>query len=155
MKKLNPDVVNFFQNQGFVIVSTIDKHGYPNNACKGVVEIGHNGHVYLFDLYHGETHANLGANQHVSITAIDEHKFIGYCLKGKARIVTQEDIKPHLVKAWEERIASRLTSRLLKNMRGEKGHSMHPEALLPKPKYLISIDVEEVKDLTPQRLKEE
>lgn len=151
MERLTDEIVNFFQDQGFVIVTTIDSNGYPNNSCKGLVEIDRDGHVYLLDLYHAKTRRNLETNPHVSITAIDEHRFIGYSLKGNARIVTQGEIKPHLVKAWEERIASRLTSRLLKNIRGEKGHAAHPEALLPEPKYMIAIDVEEVVDLTPGR----
>ncbi|MBI5874129.1 MAG: pyridoxamine 5'-phosphate oxidase family protein [Candidatus Omnitrophica bacterium] len=151
MERLTDEIVNFFQNQGFVIVSTIDANGYPNNACKGIVEIDQDGCVYLLDLYHAKTRRNLEADPHISITAIDEHRFIGYSLKGKARIVKREEIKPHLVKAWEERITSRLTSRLIKNMLGEKGHATHPEAILPEPKYMIAIDVEEVVDLTPGR----
>ncbi|HAJ57614.1 MAG TPA: hypothetical protein DCL35_07600 [Candidatus Omnitrophica bacterium] len=155
MKKLNDEIVNFFYNQGCVIVSTIDENGYPSNACKGIVEIDNNGHVYLLDLYQAKTRSNLERDPHISITAIDEHKFVGYSLKGKARIVTQGEIRAHLAKAWEERITSRLTSRLLRNIRGEKGHARHPEALLPEPQYLISIDVDEIVDLTPHRLKEE
>lgn len=154
MRPLNDEIVHFFQNQGAVIVSTIDKNGCPSSACKGIVEINREGHVYLLDLYQGKTRANLERDPHISITAIDEHKFIGYCLKGRARIVTQEEIKPQLAKAWEDRITSRLTQRLLKNLRGEKGHSQHPEALLPEPEYLIEIDVEEIVDLTPHRMKE-
>ena len=153
-KRLSDEIVHFFHSQGCVIVSTIDKNGFPSNACKGIVEIDHNGHVYLLDLYKAKTAANLKLNPHISITAIDEHKFMGYCLKGKAHLVTEEEIKPHLMKAWEDKIASRLTRRLLKNIRGEKGHVSHPEALLPKPEYMIAIEIEEIVDLTPHRMKE-
>jgi glycosyltransferase involved in cell wall biosynthesis len=50
---------------------------------------------------------------------------------------------PDLLEAWDTRIASRLTQRLLKNIHEEKGHPKHPEALLPKPEYLIEIDIED------------
>lgn len=151
--RLSAEIVHFFLEQGYVIVSTIDKSGYPNNSCKGVVEIDANGYVYLFDLYRARTRENLKTNPHLSLTAIDEHKFTGYCLKGKVHSVTEKDISPRLVKAWEDRITSRLTKRLLKNVHGEKGHRGHPEALLPSPKYLICVEVEEIVDLKPQHLK--
>ncbi|MDD5574712.1 MAG: pyridoxamine 5'-phosphate oxidase family protein [Candidatus Omnitrophica bacterium] len=149
MIQLNKDVVHFLQNQGFVVVSTIDAAGYPHNSCKGIVEIDEAGRVFLLDLFHARTRKNLEANPLVSITAVDEHKFIGYCLKGRARVVTQEEVGLHLTRAWEERITSRLSRRLIKNIHGEKGHALHPEALLPKPEYLIEIDVKEVVDLSP------
>ena len=67
----------------------------------------------------------------------------------------QSDINSKLVRAWEDRITSRLTKRLLRNIHEEKGHPRHPEALLPKPEYLIVMEVEEIVDLTPHHLKEE
>ncbi len=149
MMKLSRDVVHFLQSQGFVVVSTIDAAGYPHNSCKGIVEIDEAGRVYLLDLYQAKTRKNLEADPAISITAVDEHKFSGYCLKGRARIVSQEEIESRLTRAWEERIASRLTKRLIKNIHGEKGHALHPEALLPKPEYVIAMDVEEVVDLAP------
>lgn len=153
MKKLSDDIVQFFCNQGCVIVSTIDKNGFPHNACKGIVAIKHSGRVYLLDLYRAKTFENLNARPSISITAIDEHKFIGYSLKGKGRIITKEQINPELMKHWEDRIASRLTRRLLRNIHEERGHPRHPEVLLPKPEYMISMEVEEIVDLTPRHLK--
>jgi len=153
MKRLADDIINFFQSQGFVVVSTIDKDGGLHNACKGIVDIKSNGRIYLLDLYKGKTFQNLQSNHHISIAAVDEHKFIGYCLKGKAKIIREEEISPQIIKAWEERITSRLTRRVIRNIHEEKGHPRHPEALLPKPEYLIVMDAEEVIDLTPHHLK--
>ena len=153
MKKLSDEIISFFQKQGCVIVSTLDDAGSLHNSCKGIVEIDNDGHIYLFDLYVAKTRDNLQKNPNMSITAIDEHHFIGYCLKGKARIVTESEMLPRLIKAWEDRIASRLTGRLLRNIHGDKGHPLHPEALLPKPEYLISMEVEEIVDLTPHPMK--
>jgi uncharacterized pyridoxamine 5'-phosphate oxidase family protein len=152
--KLPDGIVNFFQNQGCVIVATIDKHGFPHNACKGIVEIDKSGVVYLFDLYKGVTFRNLSDNPHISITAVDEHKFTGYSLKGKAKLIFEKDMGLKLIKAWEERIASRLSSRVIRNIREGKGQPRHPEALLPHPEYLIQMQAEEIVDLTPSHLKE-
>jgi predicted pyridoxine 5'-phosphate oxidase superfamily flavin-nucleotide-binding protein len=151
--RLKNEVVQFFQNQGCVIVATIDSNGYAHAACKGIVRISPSGRVYLFDLYRQRTHDNLRRNHRISISAVDEHKFTGYCLKGKARLAGEGKINARLIRAWEDRITGRLTQRLLKNIREERVRSGHPEALLPRPEYLIVMDVEEVVDLTPQHIK--
>ncbi len=153
--KLPSSVIQFFQEQGCVVVSTIDADGLPHSACKGIVRISPEGKVYLFDLYRQRTHQNIVRNPKISITAFDEHKFKGYCLKGKAGLVKEKDIDSRLIQAWEDRIAGRLTQRLLRNIHEEKGHPRHPEALMPKPEYLIVMKVEEIVDLTPQHLKQE
>ena len=153
MKRLSDVVVTFFQNQGFVIVSTIDTNKSIHNSCKGIVKIEHKGTVYLLDLYRARTFFNLKRNPHISITAVDEHSFKGYCLKGRARLLKQKEIDSRLIKAWEDKITNRITARLLKNLRQEKGHPRHPEALLPKPEYIIAMRVDEIVDLTPHNLK--
>jgi uncharacterized pyridoxamine 5'-phosphate oxidase family protein len=155
MYRLSPEVIHFLENQGFLIVSTIDAQGRPHSACKDLVKIHKNGKAYLLDLYLRDTFANLKRNPNVSLTAVDEHRFKGYCLKGKAKILPGERLSPAIKKAWEEKITGRLTQRVLRNLKGEKGHARHPESLLPTPKYLIMVETEEVVDLTPAQLKEE
>lgn len=153
MKKLSDNVIQFFRNQTFVIVSTIDKEGTPHNSCKGIVKINPNGRIYLLDLYRGKTFANLNYNPHISITAIDEHKFVGYCLKGKAETIKEIKLTPQIMKAWEERISSRITRRVIKNIQEESGNSSHPEAFLPKPEYMIVMETQEIVELTPHHLR--
>ncbi|UCH11877.1 MAG: pyridoxamine 5'-phosphate oxidase family protein [Candidatus Omnitrophota bacterium] len=151
---LTDEIIYFFQKQGFVIASTTDKDGTPHNSCKGIVKIDKNkNEIYLLDLYKTKTHENLKRDTNISITAVDEHKFIGYCIKGRAKTIKKDRLKPHIVKAWEERIVHRVTDRIIKNIHGEKGHPRHPEILLPKPEYLIIVQVKEVVDLTPHALK--
>lgn len=151
--KIPDSVIDFLLNQGFVIISSIDENGFPHAACKGIVSIAKEGKVYIFDLYRAQTLENLKINLHVSITAVDEHKFVGFCLKGKAHALCEKELSKELVEAWDARITSRSTQRLLKNLHEEKGHPKHPEALLPKPEYLIEIEVEEIVDLTPKHLR--
>ncbi len=154
MLALNEDIVHFFHEQGCVIVSTIDSLGYPYTACKSIVEINPSGTLFLLDLYMGKTYANLKINPHTCLTAIDEHKFKGFNLKGIARIVPKKDIPERILELWESKIISRVTKRLLRNIHEEKGHPRHPEVLLPHPAYMIAVDVEEIIDLTPRMLKE-
>jgi len=153
LKRLSKEIIHFFQRQGFIIISTIDKNGCPHNSCKGIVKIYSKGQIYLMDLYKARTFVNLKRNPNISISAIDEHKFTGYCLKGRAEIVEVDQLKPDILKAWEDKITSRITHRVLKNIRGDKGHSHHPEVQLPTPEYMISIKVDEIVDLTPSKLK--
>lgn len=155
MKRLDDDLVHFLKHQGFIIISTRDKDGGIHNSCKGIVEIDPEGIIHLLDLYKGKTYENMKRNSKVSITAVDEHKFKGYCLKGKAKIIKEDKINPSMIKAWEDKVASRITQRLLKNIHGEKGHHLHAEALLPKPEYLIVMEIEKIIDLTPHHIKKQ
>jgi uncharacterized pyridoxamine 5'-phosphate oxidase family protein len=153
MIRIADEIIRFFRDQGFVIVSTVDKRGTPHSSCKGIIKISPGGKVYLLDAYLRGTYNNLRRNKRISITAVDEHKFKGYCLKGKARLVSRDKLSAQIKKDWESRITSRITQRLLKNIRDQKGHPWHPEALFPQPEYMIVVDVQEVVDLTPHNLK--
>ncbi len=153
MIPLTEEITHFFKKQGFAFVSTLDEDGTIHVACKDIVRIAEDGTLFLLDLYMGKTYRNLKRIPLLSITAADEHTFTGYCLKGKARIILREALEPEILSAWDNTITSRVTRRLLRNMRGEKGHPAHPEALLPKPKYMIKVEVDEVIDLTPKHLK--
>lgn len=153
MKRLNAEIIRFFQSQGFIIVSTIDRKGLLHNSCKDIVQINAEGRIYIFDLYRGRTYENLQQDPRISITAVDEHKFKGYCLKGEAKIIKIEELAPEIIRAWEDKITSRVSKRVLKNIRGEKGHPQHPEVLLPQPEYMIVVEAQEVVDLTPHHLR--
>lgn len=155
MKALSDEIVQFFQNQSFIVITSVDKDGNPHNACKGIVKISKSGKIYLLDLYMQKTYENLRSNPRISITAVDEHKFKSYCLKGKAKLISREALKPKIIAAWEDKIASRITQRLIKNIHEEKGHPRHPEALFPKPAYMIVMEVEKIFDLTPHHLRQE
>lgn len=151
-KKLPEDVVMFFRNQDFVIVSTVGQDGSIHNSCKGIVRISRDGRIYLMDLYLRGTFQNLKNNNNMSISAVDGHKFEGFCLKGKANAVAVNKLSSPIVKIWEAKITSRITNRILRNLKGDKGHESHPEQLLPKPEYMIVMDVQEIVNLTPMHL---
>lgn len=151
--RIPDEVIDFFRRQGFVIVATLDKRGMPHTSCKGLINISPGGKIYLLDVYLKNTYDNLKYNPNISLTAVDEHKFKGYCLKGKAALIEQDKIKPQIKKDWEAKIATRITHRLIKNILDQKGHPRHPEALLPRPEYMIVMEVQEIVDLTPHGLK--
>ena len=150
---LSDEIIHFFEKQGFVIVSTLDEDDNIHCAAKGIVGIEKKGKVYLIDLYRAKTYKNLQEKPTISITAVDEHLFIGYNLKGKAKIVEREKIKKHIIEKWEERLIKRISKRLIKNIKADKGSLHHPEARFPLPQYLIEVEVEDIVDLTPHHLK--
>lgn len=154
MRKLPAEIIQFFLKQRFVIVSTVDSSNMPHNSCKGIVDMEPNGKIYLLDVYRGKTLANLWYNPNISITAVDEHRFMGYCLKGKAKLVDKRDLNPRIIKAWEKRIANRITHRLLRNIHEEdvRGHKRHPESALPSPEYMIAMEVSDIVSLTPSHI---
>jgi predicted pyridoxine 5'-phosphate oxidase superfamily flavin-nucleotide-binding protein len=151
--KLSEDIIRFFQAQNFVLVSTIDPSGTPHNSCKDVVKIDQSGEIYLLDVYKGNTYGNLARNQRISVTAVEESSFTGYCLKGKARIVPRQEFNPDIIAVWEQRITGRIAQRLIRNVQEKKVNPGHPEARLPMPEYLIFMEVEDIVDLTPKQLK--
>lgn len=153
MLKFSDEIRDFFQKQGFVVVSTVDRDGTIHNSCKGIVKIDKGGKIYLLDLYSARTFDNLKKNPQISITAVDEHNFSGYCLKGKGKIIKVEGLDSSIIKAWEEKITGRISRRIIRNLHGEQGHPRHPEANLPKPRYMILMEVAEVVDLTPGHIK--
>ncbi len=154
MITLNDEVFDFLKKQSFVIVSTLDVDGCIHNSCKGIVKIEQAGKIYLLDLYQKQALANLKRQNCISITAVDEHKFVGYCLKGRAIIVPRAEFTPDIIQSWDEKIISRITERVSKNVRGEAGHAHHPEAALPNPQYMIVMEVDRIIDLTPAHIKQ-
>ncbi len=152
MRNIPKEIVDFLHTQSFVIIASLDKGGFPHSSCKDIIKVDPEGKVYLVDVYHGVTAENIKRNPQVSISVVDEHKYMGYCLKGKAKLIP-EDISTEILKAWEDKITARLAKRLLKNLAGDKGHNYHPEASLPLPKHIILIEVEEIVDLAPHQLR--
>ena len=155
MKQIPSAVSEFLHTQGFAIISSIDKDGFPHSSCKDIVKIDPRGQVYLMDAYYGETGENIKRDPRVSISVVDEHKFIGYCLKGKAKVSSSDQISHEFIKSWEDNITSRLAKRLLHNLAQDKSRQHHPEASLPHPKQLIIITVEEIVNLAPHYLRKE
>ena len=155
MEQIPSLVVDFFSTQGFVIVSSIDKNGFPHISCKDIIKIDARGEVYLIDVHHGLTVENIRRNPQVSISAVDEPKFMGYCLKGRAVVIPEHKINQDFIQAWEDNITSRLSKRLLYNLAQDKPRGHHPEAKLPRPKHLIIITVEKIVDLTPGYLRKD
>jgi len=155
MKKIPAEIIEFLRAQDFVIISSIDKAGFPHSSCKVIIKIDQAGKIFLMDVYHGATCENIKRNPQISISAVDEHKFTGYCLKGKGEIMSDNDLSQEIIKIWEDNITSRLVKRLLRNLSGDKGHLQHPEASLPHPKHIIAIEVEEIVDLAPHHLRKE
>jgi uncharacterized pyridoxamine 5'-phosphate oxidase family protein len=153
MKRLPGETIKFFERQGFVIVSTIDTKGTIHISAKGIVGIEQKGVVYLLDLYRQKTFENLKRNSHISLTAVDEGAFRGYVLKGRAKIFEEKELKKHIIESWEKRIVHRISQRIIQNVKNKKSYAYHPEALLPRPEYLIKVEVKEIIDLTPRPLK--
>jgi predicted pyridoxine 5'-phosphate oxidase superfamily flavin-nucleotide-binding protein len=153
MQALSQEIVNFLQSQGFVIISTLDADGSIHCSAKGIVTIDEAGKVYLIDLYLGSTFHNLKTRPTVSITAVDERRFMGYSLKGKATIIAKKDFDKSVIGAWQEKIIQRISKRLIKNVQDARSKNGHPEAHLPAAQYLIAVEVEKIIDLTPAHIK--
>jgi len=155
MKKIPAEIIDFLRAQSFVIISSIDQAGFPHSSCKAIIKIDPAGRILLMDVYRGATCENIKRNPQISISAVDDHKFMGYCLKGRGEIMSDDSISQEIIKIWEDNITSRLVKRLVRNVSGDKGHGHHPEASLPHPKHIIAVEVGEIVDLAPYHLRKE
>jgi general stress protein 26 len=153
MKRLNDDIMGFFKKQSFVIVTTLDPDGTPHDSCKDVIRLSRDGRIYLLDLYMRRTFQNLKNNPHMCVAQVDEHRFAGYCLKGQGHAVKIERLRAQVNKIWQKKMNSRIVNRIIRNIHEDKGHPAQPESLLPRPEYMIVMDVEEIIDLTPGHIK--
>ena len=147
---LPDDLVKFFENQGAVIVSTLDEDGMIHSSVKGIVGINKNGTLYVIDLYHHNTYNNLKRSPVVNVTSIDEKKFLGWALQGTAKIVPQDEINDEISLEWKKRVIKRIIDRIISNVKVHKKEHGVSEVHLPEdPKYLIEIDVKKIFNLRP------
>ena len=146
--RLPEEVVSFFRKQSYVIFSTVDGNGRPHSVAKGVVDIEEKGAVILLDLYRGLTRANLIENANASITAIDEREFAGYTLKGRAVIIELDGLTDAVREKWRMLLKTRISRRIIRNVRSEIAGTTHHEAHLPEPEYVIAFKCSEVVDLS-------
>lgn len=149
--RLSDDIVSFFSRQDFVIVSTIDKNGNIHSSAKGLVGLDDKeyGRILLLDLFFNETYRNLQNCPTISITALDNNNFIGYTLQGKAAIVPRENIPLRLLQEWDDRIVSRVSKRMARNVKLGTKSEIHHEMKLPvHPKYLIEVIIDNIVDLS-------
>jgi general stress protein 26 len=154
VKRLTPRVKNFFQTHHVVIVSTIDKDGAIHCSAKGITGLEEKGRIYIIDLYKARTYTNICNNPVISLTAVDEKQFLGFTIKGKAKIVEKQKIKDSLIKKWEDRVLKRISKRVAANVHNQRSRAIHPEAKFPEPEYLILVQVSDIIDLAPSPLKE-
>jgi predicted pyridoxine 5'-phosphate oxidase superfamily flavin-nucleotide-binding protein len=154
--KLTPAIKNFFSKNGSALVSTINDEGAIHCSVKGIVSIDESGLIHMVDLYMNRTYHNLKENPNISVTVVDNEKFMGYTLQGEARIISSNDIEPYYITEWERRIIQRITSRVLRSVQNNSKSKEHFEAQLPNdPKYLIEMQVENIIDLRPTQINEE
>ncbi|MDD3375462.1 MAG: pyridoxamine 5'-phosphate oxidase family protein [Candidatus Omnitrophica bacterium] len=148
--KLSKEIIDFFEKNHAVVVSTIDQKGAIHCSVKGLVGIGKTNKLFLTDLYLYRTFQNLKKNPVISVTALDEQRFKGYTLQGKAKIIQRSEIKKDIFNEWESRVVQRITKRIQKSVSTGSKSKKQFEAHLPiEPKYFIEVKIDNVIDLAP------
>ena len=148
--KPDKDILNFFEKQDSVIVSTINVAGSIHCAVKGIVSTKEEEKIFLIDLYLRETFKNLKKNPTISITALDEHLFKGYTIQGEAEIIFRDKIHEEIFADWERRVVERISKRVSRSVGAGLQSRVHHEAHLPThPQYLIKVTIKNVVDLRP------
>ncbi len=152
--KIPDQVKSFLEKQHFAIVSSIEANNSLHTSAKGIIDINSKGKIFVLDLYKGQTYKNIKKNPNVTLTAIDDYKYTGYSIQGKAKITRENTISDKKMKAWHDNLAKRIARRVIRHVKNEvSGYEGIPEARFPIPKHLIEIDVEKIVDLAPHKLK--
>jgi len=148
--RIPEEVVRFFERQNFVIVNTIDPDHGIHAAAKGIAVLDPGGEVFVADLYMRHTHQNLLQDSRISLTAVDEKAFVGYCLQGHAGIIPRKEIPAFLNEAWEKKIILRMSQRVMRGVQVQARSEIHHEAHLPvQPQYVIKMKVDSIVDMSP------
>jgi uncharacterized pyridoxamine 5'-phosphate oxidase family protein len=147
---INKEVLQFFEKQDSVIVSTLDGDGRIHCSVKGIVGTKEEDKIFLIDLYLRETFRNLKINPTISITALDEHIFKGYTIQGEAEIIPRDKIHEVIFEDWEKRVVDRISKRIAKSVGAGLKSKAHHEAHLPlHPQYLIKVAIKNIINLEP------
>ena len=133
-------------------MATHDEKGAIHTSAKGLLKLDAEGKIFLLDLYKGRTCRNIKKNPNVTLTFIDDRKFAGYAIMGKARIRRENAVPESTLKEWEKHISKRMARRIVSHVKQPQGVSdWIPEASFPAPKHVIEVKTERVVDLAPQR----
>lgn len=147
--EFSDEVLDFFKGRKIVLVMTLDEEGRIHSAVKGIVQIERAGKIAIVDLYCGKTLRNLQREPRVSVTAIDEERFIGYTLQGKAKIIPQWEIHENFIEKWQDHIVARISERVISSVRrGRKSKEIFEAHFPQHPKHLIEIEVENIINLS-------
>jgi uncharacterized pyridoxamine 5'-phosphate oxidase family protein len=150
-----PDLMDFLKDHHTAVVATLDEGGCVHTSVKGIVGVAAAGRLYVVDLYKRQTYQNILKRACVTVTVLDQDRFVGWSLQGRGKTVEKEAIAAELHAEWEERIVNRISERLLSNLRSAFGGKANYESQLPHmPQYVIEVDVEKVVDLRPTCIKE-
>lgn len=153
MKKLSTELISFFKNQDWVIVSTLNQAGKIHSSVKDVIDVEECGKIYLIDLFLKNTFENLKRNNLITITAVDGDKFRGYALGGYGNIVKSDKVEKNKLKMWDEKILKRISKRVIGNIKKDRQKGCNPESMLPDLQYLIEVNVEEIVNLASPFIK--
>ncbi|MBL7157445.1 MAG: pyridoxamine 5'-phosphate oxidase family protein [Candidatus Omnitrophica bacterium] len=154
MTKIPYGVKYLLDKHHFAVVSSHDNSGVIHTSAKGIIRVDPKGKIFILDIYKNCTYRNLKQNPHITLTVIDEHKYKGYSIEGKARIVKEGKIPKKTLDVWHEKLAKRIAKRVIRHVKEEESSDKGiPEARFPFPKYLIEMSVNTIVDLAPHKLR--
>jgi len=149
------DLMDFLKDHHTAVVSTLDDNGCVHTSIKGITGIDVAGRLFVVDLYKKLTYENISKRSCVTVTVFDHDRFLGWSLQGRGKVVEREGMTAELHADWEDRIVSRISERLIGNLRSAFGGKANYEAQLPHQlQYVIEVDVEKIVDLRPTCIKE-
>ncbi len=90
MVTISNDIKNMIEEQGFIVLGTVDAHGIVNVSPRSTFLVTEKA-VYWYELFEHKSFSNFQGEPWVSVSVFDKNNLTGYQLKGKVSIVDDKD----------------------------------------------------------------
>jgi len=103
MIEISDEIKNFIEQQKLGFVATVSPDGTPNVSPKGTILVWENHFVIFADIKSPQTMLNLEKNPVVEINVVDPLARRGYRLKGKSKILRDNEEFLKILKHYKEK----------------------------------------------------
>lgn len=132
-------------------VASASPDSVPNSAPKMLIETTEPNIVYYLDYKQTQTHKNLMQNKKLSISIMDEPKFVGYRLNGSGEMLEDQEEINRITTIWENRLIKYEAERMVERIKGNYS-TREAENLLPKEFEIIKFKATEGAFVKPDRI---
>ena len=134
-----------------VSVASCDGRKVPNSASKMLVEIAPPNCVYFLDYRITQTYLNVRENPQVSVSFMDDARFVGYRLTGACEVLEAGQEFDEIRRKWDRRLISYEADRILKRVTGEYS-AREAENVLPRDFVIMKLTAAEAAMIRPDRV---
>jgi len=138
---ISSDIKNMIEEQGFIVLGTVDKYGISNVSPRSTFHVTSKA-VYWFELFKHKSFSNFQDEPWVSVSVFDKTNLTGYQLKGPVNIVIDKEEYFFA----DQRISNRLEKQKKKKII-QKTKQQNYKIIKFTPKVIYSLNPVEFADM--------